>query len=302
VLLEEWHRKEGPVPPPCARLTLKPSSFSKTYDRRGREVKVTTFKVSRPCAYGVLVVAFQDNSCKLVSSIFKGNRRFGVFYKTWLGANRGYEPEGCVVRHFGDTLDKVRYQEEAWKYLEDELKSQQDGAGQATVSGQRKRTATLGSMNNEHNKRRRSRNTPDISSDEEIMSSSEEDENEVKAEKTPLTGIRKGGNGTPQSRPCKHQVIFKLVGFNINAGGDCELPLEDCSSNAQLFTIAQSFYRVFDRNVKVQTLSCQITSQEERRYLFANAEGAFQLLVERAKRVAKDTRRPATIEVQFVQS
>ncbi|KAL2826396.1 hypothetical protein BDW59DRAFT_145119 [Aspergillus cavernicola] len=303
-LLEEWHRKNGPVVPPCGRSTFRPPSHcSKAYDRQGKEVEVTTFKVTRPCAYGVHVVWSRDDFCKLVTSIFGGNRRFGVFYKAWLGTDKGYDPDGCVVRHFGETPDMVNYQEGAWKYLEDTLKSPQDGtsAGPATVSRPRKRTATLGSSSHQRNKRRQSRKTQDTSSDD--ASSAGEEENEVKAERTPITRISKGSNGTAKSQPFKYQVIFKLVGFNINARGDCEVPLEDCSSNAQLFAIAQSFYRVFDRNIKVQTLlSCQITSQEERRYLFEGAEGAFQLLVERAKQVASNLGRPATIEVQFVQS
>lgn len=76
-------------------------------------------------------------------------------------------------------------------------------------------------------------------------------------------------------------VVFKLVSYK--SGALRCFPLEECKSGKELFQKARDFFRLFDRNVDVRILSCQMLSRPEQHYLFEGSEGEFGLLVEQVQ-------------------
>ncbi|KAL4975180.1 hypothetical protein BDW66DRAFT_152165 [Aspergillus desertorum] len=98
------------------------------------------------------------------------------------------------------------------------------------------------------------------------------------------------------------ELLFKLSFFKFTVQHVRDFPLEECKTSKALFEKASAFYRIFDRNVKVEVLSCQLATTSEQHYIFAGSEGEYGLLVRQAQEVARSTGKPLTIEIGLVQS
>ncbi|KAI9037083.1 uncharacterized protein KD926_000869 [Aspergillus affinis] len=118
----------------------------------------------------------------------------------------------------------------------------------------------------------------DTGSDESLE---EESSDEEEAASLPPAKKVKTAPESPTARPTQGSAVFKLVSYK--SGAVRCFPLDECRKGKDLFQKARDFFRLFDRNVEVKILSCQISSRPEQHYLFEGSEGEFTLLVEQVK-------------------
>ncbi|KAL3464349.1 hypothetical protein BJX64DRAFT_254770 [Aspergillus heterothallicus] len=328
ILLEEWHEKKGRELPPCKYYYTKRgrgSAVAQAYDRKGAQVKMTEFSVLTPVAYGVLVAQYPDNSMKLVASVFSGSRKYGSYYRAWLGIEKGFEHGASIVRHFGNLkAPDVSYRPEAWLALSELLEKEQPKKGQpastiqdvrsSPLSGTRKRTATQGSIPVFSAKKRQIDQQADSSSGSEETDSSsgdeetdeeETDEGEIVIEKKVITepkslATRKKDNESEPNLPSTPELRFKLTFFKFRVQNVREFPVDECRTGKELFEKARSFFLIFDDTIQVDILSCQIATRSDQHYIFAGNEGEFNILLQQAQEIAKGLGKPLTIEVSLV--
>ncbi|KAL6237054.1 hypothetical protein BDW75DRAFT_204995 [Aspergillus navahoensis] len=348
-ILETWHEKEGKAIPPCKYHYYSPRYRNgmrpwKAFDREGREVDLTHFSIKAPVSYSVIAARFPDNSLKFVCSYLKNSSKYGSFLQAWLGWDGGFEPEPCIIRHWGEPGEVIEYQPEAWTSIDEQRQGEQQGtqrgaqnaARPSPGSVTRKRAAASVSTGMSHNKRRQqevrdktsagsegSDSSMESTSDDESSECSHEDtlENDINTRVSRLRPQRGSAIDRPppvsaNNRPRPNivnnrllpvpgqepEVLFKLSFFKFTVQHVRDFPLEECKTSKALFVKASAFYRIFDRNIKVEVLSCQLASRSEQHYIFAGSEGEFSLLVRQAQEVARSTGKPLTIEVGLVQS
>jgi hypothetical protein len=112
---------------------------------------------------------------------------------------------------------------------------------------------------------------------------------------TKVTNEFKVTNETKVTNTTK--VTFKLVSYR-SGGAIRAFPLEECKTGRDLFDKAQKFFRLFDKNVNVTILACQISSERAQHFLFGS-EGEFELLVKQARDKSTEDG-TVTIEVNHV--
>ncbi|KAL2813111.1 hypothetical protein BJX63DRAFT_394942 [Aspergillus granulosus] len=316
ILLEEWHEQKGREIPPCRynfRKKGRRSVATEAYDRDGKEVRMTEFSVLTPIAYGVLVAQYPDNSIRLVASLFPGTRKYGSYYRAWLGIKQGFEKEASVVRHFGNlNTPDVTYRPEAWLALRELLESNQPKKDQPVstvpsvkpshLSGTRKRTATQGSITAAGAKRRQTGQRDDTSSGSEETDSSDEDEETDEDESDEGEEVEKNvmGDQTLPTTASKPELRFRLAFFRFRVQNVREFPADECKTGKELFEKARDFFSIFDDTIQVKVLSCQISSRPDQHYIFAGSEGEFNLLLQQAQDIASGLGKPLAIEVGLV--
>ncbi|KAL2867037.1 uncharacterized protein BJX67DRAFT_111603 [Aspergillus lucknowensis] len=319
-LLEAWHEVKGKELPPCRFSVRKDrNTITKAYDRQGSEVQMAEFHVTSPASYGVLVARHQDNSYKLVASLFPGTRKYGSYYRAWLGVEKGFEQEASIVRRFGTaTSGEVVYRPEAWPALtellkKDHQKTSELETGEPPLSGPRKRVATRGSPAEACAKKHQPNQRWDSSSGsgetdssedsdvDEDTDDSDDEKSEAKAHRKPLTLSTKN-NKPPAQSTKRPELRFKLTFFKFRVQNVREFPVDECRTGQELFKKARDFFSIFDSSLQVQVLSCQIASRPDQHYIFAGSEGEFNLLVRQARDIASELGKPLTIEVGLVHS
>ncbi|KAL4970196.1 uncharacterized protein BDV14DRAFT_164565 [Aspergillus stella-maris] len=326
--LETWHDKNGRQVPPC-KYTYNPSNGvrpSRAFNREGKEVSLTHFNVKAPATYGIAAARFSDGTVRLVSSYFTYSGKFGTYLKAWVSSEKGFEPEAVpsIIRHFTDRMEDLEYQPEAWTELDKRLNSvrpvqspqqQQQNTTQTSQpsprSSLRKRTATQGPTKLRQSKRLQadlredaqssSEETDSSSSDAETTDESDDEDGEAQAaaqKQTQQTSVTARPSIDPRQGP---ELLFKLTFFKFTVQHARDFPVEECQTSKALFEKATSFYKILDRNAKVEVLCCQFASRSEQHYLFAGSEGEYSLLVRKAQEVARELGKPLTIEVGLVQ-
>ncbi|GIJ87354.1 hypothetical protein Asppvi_006260 [Aspergillus pseudoviridinutans] len=335
-ILEEWHKQNGRKPPRCAYANNKGTYKWKVFDREGKELELSKFEILSPCAYSVLVLHSPDFPQKLVRSRWPHWTKHGSFLIAWQGVTKGFEAKCCAIRVFAPKPEKIAYSQDVWKVTIPDLDKEGEGIkkrplpvatapsqprirnrGQERerekepemrkrVSRPKREVATSSSNSGDASE---SSDETDSSAEEssDASSSSEEDEEEnvtvpiakrrrlQQQTSTTLVRTRKATDPVKATNPAK--VTFKLVSYR--SGAIRAFPLDECKTGRDLFDKARTFFRLFDKNVDVKILSCQVSSERAQHFLFGS-EGEFELLIKHAKDGKSTEDGTVTIEVNHV--
>ncbi|RHZ44383.1 uncharacterized protein CDV56_100128 [Aspergillus thermomutatus] len=329
-ILDEWHKENGRKLPPCTYNNSKPCTNKwKVFDREGRELELSKFDILSPCAYSVLVLHSPDFPQKLVRSRWPNWTKHGSFLVAWRGVNNGFEAKCCAIRKFAPALKDIVYSRDIWKVTVPDLDPEGEGIKKRHLSvatappqprvqnrGQeREREKEPEKRKREHRLKREvatsnpssgdaseSSDETDSSAEESSDASSSSEEEEDGNITAPIVKRRRlqeqTSNTLARTRkaPNPAKVTFKLVSYK--SGAIRAFPLEECKTGRDLFEKARKFFRLFDKNVNVTILSCQISSERAQHFLFGS-EGEFELLIKHAKE-SKSTEDGVTIEVNHV--
>ncbi|KAE8148111.1 hypothetical protein BDV25DRAFT_22899 [Aspergillus avenaceus] len=286
-ILEEWHRKpgNGGKAPPC-KVQKTPNTRWRTFDRQGNLLGLSLFEVQKPARYHVLVLRPAEGPEKLVSSYFSFGTQYGIYLVAWRGVGAGFEGACCAVRKSAKGDDRDSYQPEAWTALDTLVKRRKGAAAQTETEQPVPQSARLRRM---HAAAQEPPAPPaevqeegeEESSEEESGEESTSEEEEEEEEPLPSPVVKRRRIEEPSAPAGKApKVVFKLVSYKT-AAIRC-FPLEECKSGKDLFDKARQFFQLFDKNLDVKILSCQIASQRAQQYVFEGSEGEFNLLVEQA--------------------
>lgn len=108
-LLKEWNLKFPSEIPPCSCGVTVPRQEFKVFDRKGKELKYTIFRIHRkPWAlYRILVLHGLDGRDRLVASVRYS--ALDTFLLAWNGVKNGFEMEVSAVRIFGGSYEEIRF-------------------------------------------------------------------------------------------------------------------------------------------------------------------------------------------------
>lgn len=311
-LLKEYHQKNGPETPQFA-YKGRAICQSKVFTRQGKEIDQSLFSIEAPCPYKVLVLHRPGEQDSLVTCRLPYVSKHGQYLVAWQGVEKGYETECCAVRIFNRNLNAIRFSDEVWKELDTMGQKSKDAPVQskarstkqptkATVANGTANAGTNGNTNTTNKNGTpnvngsanaktdpKSNTAPESESEYETDTgsdeSSEESSSDEESESLPPAKKIKSAPDSPISQSPQSPgtaVIFKLVSYK--SGSIRCFPLEECKTGKDLFQKARDFFRLFDRNVDVKILCCQISSRPEQHYLFEGSEGEFSLLVEQVKK------------------
>ncbi|KAL4924561.1 uncharacterized protein BDV17DRAFT_295333 [Aspergillus undulatus] len=228
------------------------------------------------------------------AAFFTYARKYGTYMRAWLGWKGGLEPEPCIIRRFADRPGDISFQPEAWTELDKRLKSvrpvQQapttQGSLPSTRSSSQKRTAPRRSVDTRQTKRHQaeandnahssSEDTDSSDGDEDTEDESDEEDNENTRTGASHRQLQQKGSGSNLATPDLSrgpELVFKLTFFRFTVQHARDSPLEECKTSKALFEKARALYKIFDRDAKVDALTCQLATRPEQHYLFAGNEG-----------------------------
>ncbi|OJJ75522.1 hypothetical protein ASPBRDRAFT_191749 [Aspergillus brasiliensis CBS 101740] len=292
-ILEHWHQEKGNEYPRCKFSGRLGSMVWKVFDRRGNELELAWYLVTKPRKYYVLVLHDAIGTARFVYCDPPHRTIHGVYLRPWSGLREKEELEHCAVRVYGNGLEDIEYSPKAWEYLKElqESSGEEDTRSPSVTRRQspKDKTRTKKSGNagcsTRYSMRGRTKESEenseaDSSSSSEAGSSSEEKyvpSPPHKRHKT--TDTSNTSHSTEPAKPSK--VVFRLGSQRV-IGAIRYIPLDECRSRQELFDKATAFYQACDRDAQVKILACQISSQREQHYLFEDSDGEFRLLVEQA--------------------
>ncbi|EAW09309.1 uncharacterized protein ACLA_035120 [Aspergillus clavatus NRRL 1] len=328
-ILEEWHRERKGLPPCGSYNSSRPVQQWKVFDRQGRQIQLSKYDIISPCTYSVLVLHPSDSPEMLVRSRLPHGSKHGTYLVAWLGLSKGYEAQCCAIRMFASSTKEIVYTQEVWNNNFPDLDPEGQGLKtslskaisqtQPQDRGRERERGQAQKKRSEQMKERALRNSravrnradagnslesPDEFSDTASSSSEEEEEEEeeiVAASTAKKRKLQHQSSNAPVKSPRttnSAKVTVKLVSYK--SGAIRAFPLKECKTGKDLFHKAQTFFRLFDRDVEVKILSCQISPERMQHYLFDGSEGEFDLLVERAKGISSTDDGLVTIEVNHV--
>ncbi|BCR94093.1 uncharacterized protein AKAW2_11139S [Aspergillus luchuensis] len=293
-ILEHWHEEKGYEYPRCKVSGRLGSMVWKVFDRKGNELELTWYLVTKPRKYCVLVLHEANGTARFVYCDPPHRTVHGTYLRPWSGVDEKEELEHCAVRVFSSDLEEIEYSSEAWEHLKELQDSSGEDVSRSPSVTRRKspkdkivtRELVKAGCSKRYSMRGRAHQSEehteaDSSSSSEAGSSSEEEKYVPspphKRHKT--TDTSNTSNTTEPMKPSK--VVFRLGSQRV-IGAIRYIPLDECRSRKELFDKATAFYQACDRDAQVKILACQISTQREQHYLFEDSDGEFRLLVEQA--------------------
>ncbi|PYH68852.1 phosphatidylinositol N-acetylglucosaminyltransferase [Aspergillus vadensis CBS 113365] len=222
-ILEHWHEEKGNEYPRCKASGRLGSMVWKVFDRKGNEVELTWYLVTKPRKYCVLVLHEANGTARFVYCDPPHRTVHGTYLRPWSGADEKEELEHCAVRVFSSDLEEIEYSSEAWEHLKELQDSSGEDVSRSPSVTRRKspkdkaarRKSVKASCSTRYSMRGRAHESEentevDSSSSSEAGSSSEEEKYVPspphKRHKT--TDISNTSNTTEPLKPSK--VVFRL--------------------------------------------------------------------------------------------
>ncbi|KAJ9361804.1 hypothetical protein DTO280E4_3637 [Paecilomyces variotii] len=301
LMIKEWHDAYPKHIPPAALRVRDVSQDWRVFDTNGEKASMSVLEFSSPLRYKMLVLHVPSSADRFVAVVHR--QRNMSFYKAWLYGNT-YDTEICAIRVYDGYSENVFGSAPLRELLllaREKLPTRNASSSAAALPKDLIEANTtplpvrMGSEEINH-VLQRDRNVRDSAAN-----AFDSDHTSAKPRRSTRTkkGVKKAG-----SKPCETtdegcfptgKVIVKLVAQNPEITR-C-FPLHTCRNSCELFERATTFFRLLDKKVQVDVLSCSIAVGAERRYLFKGANEEFTIFVEDVKDLANRSTEKLTISV-----
>ncbi|KAJ9328195.1 hypothetical protein DTO027B5_1690 [Paecilomyces variotii] len=305
LMIKEWHGAYPKHIPPAALRVRDVSRDWRVFDKNGEKASMSVLEFSSPLRYKMLVLHVSNAADRFVAVVY--NQKGVSFYKAWLYGNT-YDTEICAIRVHDGHSENVFGSASLRELLllaREKLPTRNASSSAAALPKdliQANTTPLPVGMGSEeiHHVLQRDRNVRDSVRDS-AANAFDSDHTSAKPRRSTRTkkGVKKA-----VSKPCETadescfpigKVIMRLVAQNPEITR-C-FPLDVCRTSSELFERATTFFRLLDKKVHVDVLSCSIAAGAERRYLFKGANEEFTIFVEDLKDLANRSTEKLTISV-----
>ncbi|KAJ9294857.1 hypothetical protein DTO271G3_6419 [Paecilomyces variotii] len=301
LMIKEWHHAYPKHIPPAALRVSEVSQDWRVFETNGEKGSMSVLEFSSPRKYKMLVLHVPNAADRFVAVVY--NQKGVSLYKAWLYGNT-YDAEICAIRVHDGHSENVFGSASLGELLllaREKLPTRNASSSAAALPKdliEANTTALPVRMGPEeiHHVLQRDRNVRDSAAN-----AFDSDHTSSKPRRSTRT---KKGVKKVVSKPCGTtdescfpigKVIMRLVAQNPEITR-C-FPLDVCRSSHELFERATTFFRLLDKKVHVDVLSCLIAAGAERRYLFKGADEEFTIFVEDVKDLANRSTEKLTISV-----
>ncbi|KAJ9310402.1 hypothetical protein DTO217A2_181 [Paecilomyces variotii] len=301
LMIKEWHDAYPKNIPPAALRVSEVSQDWRVFETNGEKASMSVLEFSSPLRYKMLVLHVPNSADRFVAVVHReGNISF---YKAWLYGNT-YDSEICAVRvhnGYSKSLLASGFFGESLSLAREKLPTRKASSSAAALPKEliEANTAPLPvRMGSEetHHVLQRDRTTRDSAANAfDSDHTSAKPRRSTRTKKGVKMVVNKPCGTTDESCFPIGKVIMKLVAQNPEITR-C-FPLDVCRSSDELFERATTFFRLLNKKVHVDVLSCLIAAGAERRYLFKGADEEFTIFVEDVKDLANRSTEKLTISV-----